>query len=203
MRRRRTAAPTGMVSRASRVVAVTIAAGLFVGCTVPAEDEASRVPADNVPFQLLDPATSAASTTTPAAPEQTVKVYLVADDRLAIVNRVTTASDPQGVLALLALGPTESETASGLRTALVPDLATIVEVAGSLVTIDLDGEFSTLVPTEQRLALAQITFAMTQLEAILEVRFLVAGEPSSVPRGDGSSTDQPVTPVDYAEFAPG
>jgi spore germination protein GerM len=89
-----------------------------------------------------------------------------------------------------------------LRTALVPDLTQIIAVDGELVTIDLDAEFNALAPTEQRLALAQITFAMTQIAAINRVKFLVAGQPASVPRGDGSSTDGPVSPADYNEFAP-
>ena len=41
------------------------------------------------------------------------------------------------------------------------------------------------------------------LPSIDDVRFLVAGQQASVPRGDGSSTDRPVTPADYAVFAPG
>ena len=48
----------------------------------------------------------------------------------------------------------------------------------------------------------QITFATTQLTAISTVRFLVAGQPASVPRGDGSCTDGPVSPDDYSDFAP-
>lgn len=171
------------------------------GCTVPGEQPADRVPARGVPFQLLETTTTVAGTEMSVVAEQTVKVFLVCDERLAAVTRVTTQADPPGVLALLAQGPSQAETDAGLRTALVPDLAEIIDVDGPLITIDLDGEFSALAPTEQRLALAHFTFAMTQLAALNQVRFLVAGQPASVLRGDGSSTDQPVSPDDYADFA--
>lgn len=176
---------------------------LASACTVPSEDNAQRLPPDEVPFQLAETTTtSTAGSAVSQAVAQPVKVFLVRDERLAVVNREASPADPPNVLALLAQGPSQSETDAGLRTALVPNLAKIVETDGDLITIDLDGEFSALAPTEQRLALAQITFAMTQLQAISRVRFLVAGQPASVPRGDGSSTDAPVSPDDYGEFAP-
>ena len=85
---------------------------------------------------------------------------------------------------------------------MVADLAEIVGTEGDLITIDLADEFSALAPTEQRLALAQITYAMTQLPALIRVEFLVAGNRRASPVGDGSATDRPVSPVDYEEFAP-
>ena len=190
-----------MVNRRMLLVAATSIA-VLVGCTVSSQDSAHRVPARDVPFQLAETTTTDARGVATSDAGQSVDVFLVRDDRLTVVNRTTSPADPPNVLALLAQGPSQDETDAGLRTALVPDLAEIVAIDGELITIDLDGEFSSLVPTEQRLALAQITFAMTQLAAISNVRFLVAGQPASVPRGDGSSTDGPVSPDDYREFAP-
>lgn len=185
-----------------RVTAIVAAAIIAIsGCSVESEDSATRVPAGDVPFQLAK-TTPADSGTAPSAADIAVNVFLVRVDRLAVVSRGTSPADPANVLALLTLGPSQAETEAGLRTALVPDLADIVDIDGDLITIDLDGEFNSLAPTEQRLALAQITFAMTQLQAISRVRFLVAGLPASVPRGDGSSTDAPVSPDDYSDVAP-
>lgn len=189
-----------VIQRAVLVTATAIA--LVAGCTVPSEDSATRIPAGNVPFQLAETAPPNSGTVPGAVTDRTVKVFLVRDDRLAVVSREMSPVDPPNVLALLSEGPSQTETDAGLRTALVPDLAEIVETDGELITIDLDVEFNALAPTEQRLALAQITFAMTQLAAISSVRFLVAGQSASVPRGDGSSTDGPVSPEDYNEFAP-
>jgi spore germination protein GerM len=52
------------------------------------------------------------------------------------------------------------------------------------------------------MALAQITYTLTQLPAVSSVRFLVAGQEVSVPSGDGSSVGRPVTPEDYPEVRP-
>ena len=190
-----------MVNGRTLLVAATSIAA-FAGCTVSSQDSAHRVPAQDVPFELAETTTTDTGSVITIGAGQDVAVFLVRDDRLTVVNRTTSPADPPHVLALLAQGPSQEETSAGLRTALVPDLAEIVAIDGELITIDLDGEFSSLVPTEQRLALAQITFAMTQLAAISNVRFLVAGQPASVPRGDGSSTDGPVSPDDYSDFAP-
>ncbi|MEO7398212.1 MAG: GerMN domain-containing protein [Ilumatobacteraceae bacterium] len=179
--------------------------GIGTACSVSSEDSAVRVPADQIPFQLANQSTTTTTdvaSATSIAPSDDVEVYFVRDDRLAVVERDAVASDPQGLLSLLALGPSAAESAAGLRSALVPDLASIVGIGERVLTVDLAAGFTELAPTEQRLALAQITFSVTQLPAIAEVRFLVAGQAASVPRGDGSSTDRPVTAQDYQELAP-
>lgn len=190
---------THMLARWMFAAAVALA-----GCSVGDEESAVRIPPEQVPFHLNSdsPATTDVSDTTTTIASDAVELYLVSDDRLATVLRDAVASDPQDVLSLLAQGPTEDETVEGLRTALVPELAVVVGVVDQLVTIDLAAGFTELAPLEQRLALAQITYSVSQLPAIDDVRFLVAGQQASVPRGDGSSTDRPVTPGDYAAFAP-
>lgn len=181
---------------------VGLVAVVLASCTVPSEDRAQVMSADEVPFELTGVGTTTDVSVTSVTANRAVKVFLVRDDRLEVVDRIASPADPENVLALLALGPTETETASGMRSALVADLAEIVDTERDLITIDLADEFSALAPTEQRLALAQITYAMTQLPSLNRVEFLVAGQPASVPRGNGSSTDGPVSPADYDEFAP-
>jgi len=194
------------VTRRSAVVACCIAfAAVVGGCSVPGERSASRIPPDEVPFQLSDQTTTTTTipnASTTIAPDDSVVVYLVRDNLLIPVMRDSTAANAPSVLARLAQGPTDAETNDGLRSALVPELAQIVNDTSDLVTIDLNEEFSSLAPTEQRLALAQITYSLAQLPGIDEIRFLVGGQAASVPRGDGSSTDRPVGPNDYIEFAP-
>ncbi|MEO6124944.1 MAG: GerMN domain-containing protein [Ilumatobacteraceae bacterium] len=190
--------------RWNRLAAGAIATVLVLsGCSVGSEDTAIRVPPDEIPFQLnSETTTTVRPTETTTVVRDEVELYLVQNDRLAVVVRDAVASDPQGVLSLLAAGPNDVETQRGLRTALIPELAVVTGVVEELVTIDLAAGFIELAPLEQRLALAQITYSVTQLSPIDDVRFLVAGQEASVPRGDGSSTDQPVTPADYAVFAP-
>jgi len=190
------------VSRRIALMLGTIAV-VLAACSVEGQRSATRVPPEEVPFQLLSQTTTTLGGTTTTAPaNDSVHLYFVRDGELAPVVRESTAANPQSVLDLLAAGPTKGETENGLRSALVPELASIVELVGNVVTIDLNEEFSSLAPTEQRLALAQITFALAQLPEIEEVKFLVAGQAASVPRGDGSSTDGPVGPADYQNLAP-
>jgi spore germination protein GerM len=190
-----------MRSRAAGIALVVSIA--FAGCSIAPESSARRVPPKDVPFQLVQTTTTQfGATTTTILQVQEVNVFLVRDGRLAPVARKAPGPTAESVLSLLALGPTDTESASGLRTALVPDLAALVEVEGGLVVIDLAAEFTEPTPTEARLALAQITYSLTQLGGIDRVRFLVAGQEASVPRGDGSATEQPVGPADYGQLAP-
>jgi spore germination protein GerM len=187
-----------------RALAAALAGLVVLGaCSISAEGSARKVPAGDVPFQLVQTTTTQIdATTTTAVAVAEIDVFLVRDGRLAAVARKASGPTADSVLSLLALGPTDVESASGLRTALVPDLAALVDVGQGLVVIDLAAEFTELTPTEARLALAQITYSLTQLAGIERVRFLVAGQDASVPRGDGSATDQPVTPADYVQLAP-
>ena len=106
-----------IVRRRLRVVlAFGALAVTVVGCTVPGEDSATRIPPDEVPFQLLDQTTTSTTildASTTSAPDDSVVVYFVRDGRLAPVTRESTAADPTGVLARLVEGPSESEPDQG------------------------------------------------------------------------------------------
>jgi spore germination protein GerM len=55
-----------------------------------------------------------------------------------------------------------------------------------------------VVLAEQKIALTQLVFTMTALHGVKQVQFLMNGERVSVPRGNGTLTDQPVKRSDYA-----
>lgn len=189
--------------RLAVAAAITLSLVVATGCSIGGQGSATRVRSGDVPFNLLDetttvpPGTIATATTLSDVNE----IYLVRDDRLRAVERPEDALDADTVLALLASGPTEDEIVAGIRTALVPDLAEVTGATGDVTIVDLTEEFSSLAPIEQRLALAQITFTLTQLPAVSAVRFLVAGEDASVPRGDGSTVERPVTQQDYEDLS--
>jgi spore germination protein GerM len=188
--------------RSAGLVAAIAAVSVLAACSVRGQSSATRLKPEEVPFQLLNQTTTTIQTSTTQPANDTVQLYFVRDGLLAPVTREGVVADPQSVLVLLSAGPSDSESDQGMRSALVPELAAIVDIIGDVVTIDLNEEFSSLSPTEQRLALAQITYALTQLPPIDQVRFLVAGQAASVPRGDGSSTDGPVDQSDYEALAP-
>jgi spore germination protein GerM len=168
----------------------------LVGCGVRPQSSAERIAADDIPFELGG---TTPSETADVGIDSTTRsvVYLVADESLREVIRAEGAVDAASAMSLLEQGPSDEEAQRGLRTAVVPDLAVVTGVDGDVATVDLSAEFSSLAPLEQRLALAQITYTLTQLTGIGAVKFLVAGEDVSVPTADGLPVARPVTRSDY------
>jgi spore germination protein GerM len=66
-----------------------------------------------------------------------------------------------------------------------------------VVTIDLNPVFVDVSGPAQTRALTQIVLTMTTRRDVGRVRFLLDGEPVSVPRRNGTVTDDPVTRADY------
>jgi spore germination protein GerM len=68
--------------------------------------------------------------------------------------------------------------------------------AGS-VLVDLAPEVREISPAEQVLAIAQLVLTLTEVPGVGTVEFQIDGKRVSVPRGDGSQTDAPVSRDDY------
>ncbi len=156
---------------------------------------------DRVPFDLLAPPEYSA--TTVVAPTEADVVYLVRDQRLAPVVRDVLPLDPSTLIDALVKGPTSEETAAGLRSA-ITDAAVIdhVEQGVDDVTISFSDAFSELAPADQLVAMAQLTYTLTELSGVERVGFLRGDEPLAVPRPDGTVSDGPVTRSDFATLAP-
>jgi spore germination protein GerM len=192
-----------MPKRALLVLAVLTT--VATGCGIPTQNGARRIDAADVPFELLEPSNvgSELPATTSIAPSATQVVYLVSGDRLVAAPRPAGATDAAALLQLLLDGPSAQETDDGTRTALVPPENVLsVETQGNLATVDLAPTFADTPAAEQRLALAQLAFTLTELPGIVEVAFTLAGQPTSVPRGDGTTADGPVRRTDYIALAP-
>jgi spore germination protein GerM len=187
--------------RTSLIAAVAIVAG----CGVPTQDAAHRIDDDQVPLGLLEADTSApaADTTEPALSTTTAAVYLVRDDRLVPVQRSVTELTPEDVIAALLAGPTPSEEADGLRSALEPaELVNSARRTGDNAQVDLAPAFTAGAAGEQRTALAQMTYSLTEIPGIAAVTFTLDGEPTNVPRADGSASTGPVRREDYQLLGP-
>lgn len=188
--------------RTSLIAAVAI----VTGCGVPTQDAAHSIDDDQVPLGLLEADTSApaAAPTEPALPATTATVYLVRDDRLVPTQRSVTELAPEDVIAALLAGPTPSEEATGLRSALEPgELVNSAERAGDHAHVDLAPAFTAGAAAEQRTALAQMTYTLTEIPGIEAVTFTLDGEPTNVPRADGSASNGPVRREDYQLLGPG
>lgn len=188
-------------------VAVVAAIGVAgAGCGIPAEDEATLAKPEDVPFDLLEGPSETSSTTSPGEATETVKIFLVQGEHLAIATRkVGAPKTPESVLEELLKGPNENEVALGLRTALLsPDVVFVrsIGVSGGIATVDLGPSFGELSLGDEILALAQIVSTLTDLPGIGRVAFTKEGVPTGIPKGDGAFTTESVSRDDYSVVAP-
>jgi spore germination protein GerM len=168
--------------------------GLLAGCGVPVDDAA--VPVSNAE---LTPERAPAEAT---ASTDVLTLYLVDGSGLRAVARPEPGPLADRIATLLE-GPRDTESASGLRSAIPPGTrlheAAIVDGDANL---DFSEEFLTIVGEEHLLALAQVVFTATEVPGVRGVRFLVDGRTVPVARADGQLTGRAVTRDDYAAMAP-
>jgi spore germination protein GerM len=180
--------------------------GLIVGVSMMAtacgnnpQSHPVKLARDQVPFGLLEPATTTIPTTTLPLSKYPFVVYFEGDDGIIPAVRTSSAPpDPTTVMQALLAGPTVNEGKVRIRSA-IPPLAVgrVGKVVRHTVTVDLQQPFTDVTGSEQKIALAQIVLTMTWLHDVTKVRFLLDGEPVSVPRGDGTLTRGPVSRGDY------
>lgn len=181
-------------------LAVAVALSVGVGCAISAEEEASELSADQVPFGLLDP--DRPGNDLPTDVGGVGEVYLVANDMLLSVPRpIPPDAELADVISVLISGPTRNEAAIGLRSALPRDRTVLsVSQARRTATVDLEPTFTEIRAAEQPIAIAQIVFTLTRRPDVDRVAFTLDGEPLEVPRGDGSLTSDPLTRSDFPEL---
>ena len=183
--------------------AVVIAVAVLAGCGVPA-DRDPRPITQRVPFGLLDPPPASTTTTRPPLATVSTPVFFVTDGRLVPVNREVPAplSVPAALVALLD-GPSDTETAAGIRTAISLQTQLLsTEVGGDVARLDLAGTFAEVPGDEQLLAVAQLVFTATAVEGVSAVTFAINGRPVAVPTADGTLKPGPVGRADFPTVAP-
>jgi spore germination protein GerM len=187
--------------RGSTPVLLAALASALVACGVRAESDARFVDNEQVPFDLLDGTTTRPSPT--AAPEGATSsielCFVDGDDRLVPSSRpARPGAEVAEVTQQLAEGPNRLEAAVGLRSAL-PDgaVAGRVESAGGIAEVDLVPSFTDIGGEQQLLAIAQVVCTLTARPGIGQVAFTLDGSPIAVPRGDASTTTDPLTRDDY------
>lgn len=196
-----------MRRRSRRAVALLAAACLVVGgCGIRPDGEPRDLAADDVPYGLLDEAPPAprAPNPTVAGGSADVAVYFVLGDALSPATRsVARPATPGRVVAALLEGPTDPETASGLRSAIDPATrVTVSSPSPELAVVDLSADFVAAPSAEQRLAIAQIVYTVTAIQGVRGVRFRIGGGPVDVPLPDGTSTSEPVSRDAFPSLAP-
>ncbi len=184
-----------------RIVAGMLAVSVGVlasSCGIAPQPEATRLPPEDVPFGLLDEVT-----TTQPDVGRSVVVYLLSGGRLLAVDRTLpregTLAD---LLTLVVTGPSESERALGITTALPAGSVATVATERGAAAVDLTAAFGELRSSDQILALAQIVYVLTGQPGIGAVAFTLDGDPIEVPRTDGTASDAPLTRDDVEALAP-
>lgn len=177
---------------------------VFVSCGVPTDDGVETADPDGVPFGLLEPDRVPVAAPPPGQ-GAVVDVFLFDADaeHLVPVTRRVESTDLGAVVGELESGPSDLEAALGLQSALSDvDVVVGVEVEGTIATVDLGEAFTELSGTEQRVALAQLVYSLTDRSGVERLSITIDGEPVEVPRGDGTLTGDAVERVDYESLAP-
>jgi spore germination protein GerM len=188
--------------RAAVAVLAALAAAVVTACGVQSDTQPRALAPDDVPFDLLAPATSSTSAETSEGVGSTVWFVdnegLLARARRNIPPPVTVSA----VLAELLAGVSDAEASNGLRTNISSgtQLLAVHGPESGLVTVDLSAEFLTVTRELQRLAVAQVVFTATGLPNVDRVLFQFAGRPAEVPGAGDELTSAPLTRAAFAQF---
>lgn len=187
-----------------RLLLVVVLAVGAAACGVQADESPRALPANEVPFDLLAPATTTPVDQSASGVGSTV--WFV--DNAGLLSRARRTLPPpvsvEDVLNSLLAGVTDPEADNGLRTN-IPSDTRVIDVTGpdsGLVTVDLSSDFLNVSRELQRLALAQVVFTATSLPNVDRVLFEFDGEPTEVPGAGDELTSRPLTRADFAQFDP-
>ncbi|MGY1708732.1 GerMN domain-containing protein [Geodermatophilus sp. SYSU D00758] len=162
------------------------------------------VPAQQRPEPVEVPTPTRTSTGVPTVGGASVQLWFVRGARLEPVFRRSAPADLHAALDLLAAGPTPSEAADGLRTALAPQTLRPAEEGGlvdGVLTLSASRAFTDVAGGDQLLAVAQVVWTVTGFPRVEAVRVVVDGVPLEVPT-DGGLTVEPVDRGDYRSVGP-
>ncbi len=148
------------------------------------------------PGATPSPGPSPTKTTSPT-PDQTVtlQVWFAHGDKLFVTKRIEPFDPGVARLALTALlaGPTDTERAAGLRTA-IPTGTRLraLSLAGGVLTVDLSSQYGTGGGSlSVMMRLAEVVYTATQFSTVKSVAFEMDGRPVTAFTGEGVVLDHP------------
>ena len=186
----------------SRLVALCLVPICVVACGVPTQGVAHVAPDKDVPSGLLETTTST-STAMPATKPLTAVTICLAQrvgPLTTVTRQISLRSTISDVLLQLAMPPTQQEQALGLETAVSAGITGTV--ASGVAKVSLNSDFTTGSAADQLTAVGQIVCTLTAQPGIGQVQFEMSGTTIDVPRGDGSTTSNPVSRDDYPQLMP-
>ncbi len=184
------------------LVALVLIPIYLSSCGVPTERVAHVASDKDVPSGLLDTSPSTSTTIEPTNPVMSVTICLARQmGPLKVVTRqVSLDATINEVLRELAMPPTQQEQASGLETAVSAGIT--ATVGGGIATVSVNSDFTTGSAADQLTAVGQIVCTLTARPGIGQVQFDMNGTIVDVPRGDGSTTANPVSRDNYPALMP-
>jgi len=198
------------VTRAgTRVMAGLGVAALALGlgaCGIPTASSPSPIAKSDVPYHLLDPATT--TTTVPGAPPAVgvpELIFLVAPTGhlVAATREVAVPASLTQVVGALLAGPTATEAAEGIQSFLNrTGVQVTLSPTGGVATVNFTSDPILVVGPDQTLAIAQVVYTVTQQPGVTGATFDIAGKAIEVPTAAGAQVPGPVTRADYAPQAP-
>jgi spore germination protein GerM len=212
MRRRRSTRRPRRTGRAAVVApVVAMLAFLAAGCSIPTQSGPSTIASSRVPYHLLDPHQPTTTTTQPKpASFVPVKVFYLnanANDQLAapVVRYVSAPAPLISIINALLAGPSSSESAAGLTTAIPTDVTVLsaASTSSNIVTVDFNAAFGQITGTATEQAVAQVVATVvTEAGLGTGVIFEIEGQRTSVPIANGSQVSGPVYLVQLLKVAP-
>jgi hypothetical protein len=154
-------------------------------CGIPSDGAPRQIADDKVPFDLLEPTTTAPANSTPRGPA--VRLYFLDGTTVRAVNRSVPNSDPKSVLSELVKGMIDTDPV-GITTAIPKDAQILDATAdGSTLVVTLNNAILNVSGAEQKNAFGQFVFTATDV-TFTSVRF-------RIPDASGAVQDVP-TPTD-------
>lgn len=201
------------------VLGATVAGVLILlsGCGVPLQSTAQPIPPDVLPSAApVTPSAEPSTSVTPPVPDEDdeprLRLWFVQNEGLtAVESSLPLDTSPEFVMQALVVGPTDEQSADGLRTIaadplsgqplayLVPaDPSSMALPADdSMITLQLSPDFTALPPSEQVLLLGQLVLSLTGAGASSVAFVDSAGAALAVPLPDGRVLDAPARAGDY------
>lgn len=165
---------------------IAIAVTLLSACGVPLDDTPRSVPRASLPEELFIDATP----TPEIVPAQSdpARIFLVGDSgRLVSVGR-DIVPGPNSILEALFDGPTDTEIAQDLSTALedASVLRVLLDDSAKIAFVNLrSSSLDDADPEQQLIGFGQIVHSLTSLSTIERIVFTVEGEGVEIPTDDG------------------
>ncbi|MGW7680794.1 GerMN domain-containing protein [Kribbella sp. NPDC054772] len=177
----------------------------LAACGVPVQSGPEPIEPGSVPSQLRDSGQAPLPQPTATTRKFPLQVNFVRNDQLVSIRRDVPAGTPADRLSTviddLIAGPTKTEQANGITTALPPGLTlSIAKIQGTQVVLELSGDTEGRSAAENVLAVGQIVLSATALPSVDEVTFSRDGVPVEALLADGALTTDPLRAADYASL---